>query len=296
MKLLRFLLVTALLFTALSLSASAYEPCPIHSFDYHSFPGDLIDYVGQDAFDTWCDPYQTPDENGCYESNIYNFIHDFNIPYEVFAEWYYGYSYYWDDHAPALLYSDDIAAVEQYYSRSAEIKREQANDLFSVFGRFKIYLEENARAADDVASRIFVEAFCEDGYVSIANWSMIDYIIMMGDTLTQEELTARLQAFLDELDSIPGIESIPGVDVARHLDFTALYENDMTGDTYESIPAHLRVHTEDALVCSRGYENLKLPENYVAPPTSDSGLLPSLAIFAMSSAAILLYRKKKIRE
>lgn len=293
MKLLRFLFVTALLLIAMLLPAAAWEPCPIHAIDYHSFPDTLINYVGYDTFAAWYAPHQTSDENGCYESNIYHFIHDFDIPYEVFAEWYYGFSYYDTDHAPALLYSDDIAAVEQYYSSQSESKREQENEIFSVFGRFKWRLEENARAADDAASRAFVDAFCEDGYVSIANWSINDYLIMMGDTLTKEALTAQFHAFLDELDSIHGNGTIPGVSGARNLDFTALYENDMTGDAYEAIPKHLRVHTEDALVCSHGYENLKLPENYFAPPTSDSGLLPSLVIFAMSSAAILLYRKKK---
>ena len=291
MKTIRFLFLTAILLITLILPAAAWEQCPVHTFDYHSYPDTLINYVGYDTFAAWYAPHQTPDENGCYENNIYHFIHDFDIPYEVFADWYYGFSYYDTDHAPALLYSDDITAVEQYYSSPSESEREQENEIFSVFGRFKWRLEENARAADDAASRAFVDAFCEDGYVSIANWSLADYIRTTG--IIQEDLTAQFHAFLDELDSIHGNGTIPGVSGARNLDFTVLYENDMTGDAYEAIPEFLRVHTEDALVCSRGYENLKLPDNYAAPLTSDSGLLPSLVIFAMSSAAILLYRKKK---
>ncbi|MBE6657995.1 MAG: hypothetical protein E7604_06060 [Ruminococcaceae bacterium] len=288
MKIVRFLILTAALLSVMLLPAAAWEQCPIHAFDYHSFPDTLIKYVGEDAFAAWYGPYQTPDENRCYEKNIYNFIHDFDIPYEVFADWYYGFSYYDTDHAPALLYSDDITAVEQYYSSPSEREREQENDLFSVFGRFKWRLEENARAADDAASRAFVDAFCEDGRVSIANWSIADYIRITG--ITQDDLTARLHWCLMQYDVI---KKEPGYDAAYLIDFTPLYETDMTGDAYEAIPEFLRVHTEDALVCSRGYENLKLPENYFAPPTSDSGLLPSLVIFAMSSAAILLYRKKK---
>ena len=292
MKTIRFLILTAALLSVMLLPAAAWEQCPIHAFDYHSFPDTLIKYVGEDAFAAWYGPDQTPDENGCYESNIYNFIHDFDIPYEVFADWYYGFSYYDAVHAPALLYGDDLAAVEQYYSRSAEIEREQANDLFSVFGRFKWHLEENARASDDAASRAFADAFCEDGYVSIANWSMVDYITMMGDTLTQEDLTAQLHAFLDELDSIHGTGTIPGVSGARNLDFTALYENDMTGDAYEAIPEFLRVHIEDALVCSHGYEALRMPDNYTAPPTADTGLLSSLLVFAAASAILILKKRK----
>lgn len=294
MKIVRFLILTAALLSVMLLPAAAWEQCPVHTFDYHSYPDTLINYVGYDTFAAWYAPHQTPDENGCYENNIYHFIHDFDIPYEVFADWYYGFSYYDTDHAPALLYSDDITAVEQYYSSPSESEREQENEIFSVFGRFKWRLEENARAADDAASRAFVDAFCEDGYVSIANWSLADYIRTTG--IIQEDLTAQFHAFLDELDSIHGNGTIPGVSGARNLDFTALYENDMTGDAYEAIPEFLRVHTEDALVCSRGYENLKLPDNYAAPLTSDSGLLPSLVIFAMSSAAILIYRIKKNKE
>ena len=288
MKIVRFLILTAALLSVMLLPAAAWEQCPVHAFDYHSFPGELIDYVGQEAFDAWCNPYQAPDENGCYENNIYNFIHDFDIPYEVFAAWYYGYSYYHSDHVPALLYSDDLAAVEQYYSRSAEIKRETTDSTVFWFSSFKQCLEEDARNADDAASRAFVDAFCEDGRVCTANWSIADYIRITG--ITQDDLTARLHWCLMQYDVI---KKEPGYDAAYLIDFTPLYETDMTGDAYEATPEFLRVHTEDALVCSRGYENLKLPDNYAAPPTADSGLLPSLVIFAMSSAAILLYRKKK---
>ena len=88
------------------------------------------------------------------------------------------------------------------------------------------------------------------------------------------------------------IKKEPGYDAAYLIDFTPLYETDMTGDAYEAIPEFLRVHTEDALVCSRGYENLILPEGYAVPPTADSGLLSSVVIFAAATALLLRGRKK----
>ena len=288
MKTIRFLTLTAILLTVMILPAAAWHQCPIHSFDYHTYPGALIDYVGQDAFDAWCDPYQTPDENGCYTNNIYKFIKDFDIPYEVFAEWYYGIEYYSSDHAPALLYGDDIAAVEQYYSRSAEIERETSKSTFHFFCSFKEMLEKDARNADDAASRAFVETFCEDGRVCVANWSIADYIRTTG--ITQDDLTARLHWCLMGFDVI---QKNPGYDAAYLIDFTPLYENDITGGAYESIPAYLRVQTEDALVCSRGYETLVLPDDFETPSTADNGWLASVVIFASAAAILLLYGKQK---
>ena len=164
--------------------------------------------------------------------------------------------------------------------------------MFAIFGRFKEQLEEDARAAEDAASRAFADAFCEDGYVSIANWSMADYI--RTTKITQEDLTARLHAFLDELDSLPVIGEISGVASARRLDFSKIYTADaLHGDGASSVPDHLRVHTEDALVCSHGYENPVLPEGYAVPPTADSGLLSSVVIFVVSAAALLWHGRKK---
>ena len=41
MKIVRFLILTAALLSVMLLPAAAWEQCPVHTFDYHSYPDTL---------------------------------------------------------------------------------------------------------------------------------------------------------------------------------------------------------------------------------------------------------------
>ena len=61
--------------------------CKVHPEDYHSIPGMLIEYVGQEKFDEWCENYKgLKGEDGClWYISLKNFVKDFDIPYDVFV-------------------------------------------------------------------------------------------------------------------------------------------------------------------------------------------------------------------
>ena len=122
MKLFRFLLIAALLSLILFLPAAA---CDIHITAYHALPKSLIEYVGHDMYSVWSESRYGYDTDGCTQENIYNFIHDLDIPYEVFADicrdpLYSDGSLY---HLP-VLYSADAVAAEQYYRKENRAENE----------------------------------------------------------------------------------------------------------------------------------------------------------------------------
>ena len=61
--------------------------CKVHPEDYHSIPGMLIEYVGQEKMDEWREKCKGLEgEDGCpWYFSLINFVKDFDIPYEVFV-------------------------------------------------------------------------------------------------------------------------------------------------------------------------------------------------------------------
>ncbi len=77
---------------------------------YHQFSGELIDYVGGEAFQKWTEQYTEPED-----LNILNYIKDNNVPREYIDEInsMYGSVYYFYDYNADALYSDN---AEEYYT------------------------------------------------------------------------------------------------------------------------------------------------------------------------------------
>lgn len=100
-----------------------------HTISYHSISYTLIDYVGNEEFDKWTDSQN-------YEStNIVNFIRDFNIPKEVFIEYYNEtINYYTHDYDIDLIYSDDDEAIEEYFrdKEASEERLAKKSNLFEL--------------------------------------------------------------------------------------------------------------------------------------------------------------------
>ena len=60
----------------------------VHGYGYHTFPGRLTEYVGEDRFDEWFeevgkDYVHTTTDCPCKSSNLYEFIRYFNVPKEA---------------------------------------------------------------------------------------------------------------------------------------------------------------------------------------------------------------------
>lgn len=75
------------------------EGCSAHPYHYHNIPEGLADYVGKDVYEEWCRTSYNYDlkqdkkypRGECYDykvASIKTFIDDFNIPREVFEEYF----------------------------------------------------------------------------------------------------------------------------------------------------------------------------------------------------------------
>ncbi|MBQ4055103.1 MAG: hypothetical protein IJD17_05255 [Clostridia bacterium] len=95
--------------------------CTVHSVVYHGFPYDLIETIGEEKFDNWLENCKKKSEdyndNGCiYASNIYDFVHDLNIPKEAFVDFYNRSGYYYlRDYDIDLLYDGTAEENDAYY-------------------------------------------------------------------------------------------------------------------------------------------------------------------------------------
>ncbi len=95
--------------------------CTVHSVAYHGFPYELTESVGEEKFDNWLENCKKKSEdyndNGCiYSSNIYDFVHELNIPKETFVDFYNRSGYYYiRDYDIDLLYDGTAEENDAYY-------------------------------------------------------------------------------------------------------------------------------------------------------------------------------------
>lgn len=100
--------------------------CKVHSDIYHSFPHTLMEYVGLDEAYNWIEKGEEAskgyDDRGCpWKGSIYEFIHEFNIPKDVFVKWYNETDrYYSDDYDIDLLYNGTAEENDAYYRDYSE--------------------------------------------------------------------------------------------------------------------------------------------------------------------------------
>lgn len=100
--------------------------CMVHHIDYHTYDSCLTDYVGYDSFKEWFDQYSIPMEDasgGCMypNSNIYEFIHYFDIPRDVLIKFYNEFSI--TDYNIELLYDGTAKENDQYYRSISDAQR-----------------------------------------------------------------------------------------------------------------------------------------------------------------------------
>lgn len=94
--------------------------CHAHIMEYHSYPSDLIDYIG-DRFYDWADEMKsTPDSDktdDCPFShyNIIECLKYFDVPEEYFNELYYAKLYYDYQYDPDVMYSGDEKKIRKLF-------------------------------------------------------------------------------------------------------------------------------------------------------------------------------------
>jgi len=257
------LLVSLILTLALlCVPAAAYELCEVHGFDYHSYDGELIDYVGNDAFMDWVNANSArPGENGCpWDANIYRFIHDFGIPQAVFEDKLYRWGFWNSDYPVDLLYGADAETVDAYYrdyaAREAYLEK-KVSHMEIRFGLLDL-------AKDTAKYRPFYEKYVVDSRVQ--PFSVADFVRVTG--IAKEDLRALLESWITV--------EYPGHTKVRNCfpwDFDLLYE--LAAEPEKTTP--LGKINEDLLFCGQPAIEETV---YAAPQTGDANILPAIGCIA----------------
>lgn len=275
------ILLISLILTAVMLCvpASAYELCEVHSIDYHSYDGELIDYVGNDAFMDWVrktEPVPGPD--GCLCSgNIYRFIHEFGIPQEVFEDKLYRWGFWNSDYPVELLYGADAETADAYYrdyaAREAYLEK-KVSHMEIRFGLLDL-------AKDTAEYRPFYEKYVVDS--RIQPFSVADFVRVTG--IPKEDLRSLMESWITV--------EYPGHTKVRNCfpwDFDLLYE--IASEPEKTTP--LGKINEDLQFCGQP----EIEESvYAAPQTGDTEILPVMGCIAAGilTAAVRPGKRKRIR-
>jgi len=179
---------------------SGGDRCPIHIPEYHIFPHNYTYYVGENKFFEWINGIERYDydkngkliyHDGCRvpNGNIYEFIKYFNISKEEFYDlWYYSSSYYFNDHNPDILFSDDMDLIEEYYRRDYD-EHEQTMSVRT--SEYLLILEFMELYYDDP---IYGEAFREVFSLGYNRFSIPQLIYVTDITHEEvEELYERVE-------------------------------------------------------------------------------------------------------
>lgn len=146
--------------------------CTVHAESYHSFPYELTEYVGSEKFDAWNEADNIAsigyDDRGCmWKGDIFDFIHEFDIPKDVFIKWYNETnSYYVYDYDIDLLYEGTAEENEEYY-RNHEDRQENIMRPRSCFSTIKSVAYNRNKDA-------IINKYGKDRYIT--TMSLIDII------------------------------------------------------------------------------------------------------------------------
>ncbi len=217
--------------------------CYIHSFEFHSYSMDLINYVGNDEFMSWverCDS-KAPEIEGCpFYCNIYNFIKEFDVPREVLETAYYGTAeFYFSDYNIDILYDTDEDTVNHYYMSSVD--REEEREKYSSLGEIKFGIVDYAMMSSDEKMQEFFETYGKDH--SICEWSIADFVKVTGIE------KGDLQALIEDIT----VREYPGETVILNcfdFDYDVLYDiaaSKITDSDKEATV--IDKHNEDLVFC-----------------------------------------------
>lgn len=106
-------------------SAIGTRMCHAHIMEYHSYPSDLIDYIGDRFYDWVREVESTPDSDktdDCPYShcNIIECLKYFDVPEKAFNELYYTKLYYDYQYDPDVMYSGDEKKIWKLFENDRE--------------------------------------------------------------------------------------------------------------------------------------------------------------------------------
>ena len=217
----------------------------IHSIDFHTFTGEMIEYVGEERFNEWfenCDGKDSGIEGCIHYANICRFIEYFDFPKEAFEEAYYGtVVFYFSDYDIDLLYESDESTVSQYYISYAD--RAEEREKYSSLGEIKFGIAEHAMLSHDVRMQVFFKLYCEEH--NITEWSIADFIRTTG--IEKNDLETLIKDIT--------VREYPGKTVVLNcfdFDYDALYgiAQEMSVSTEETFSI-IDKHNEDMVFCGQ---------------------------------------------
>lgn len=165
---------------------------------YHCFPNGLEEYVGIEKTQQWGEVYIASvedDPDACRFPNIYDYIHDFDIPREVFETYYENStSYYLGDYDIDLLYNGTAEEVENYYATSLQRYAEDSS-FDKKIGEYNLKFElvrlvdQDAYIewiADEKSDGVYEDIACEK-----STWSMPEFVAVFN--ISQEDFQSALE-------------------------------------------------------------------------------------------------------
>lgn len=116
---------TAETYETVETSAIGTRMCHAHIMEYHFYPSDLIDYIGDRFYDWVREVESTPDSDktdDCPFShyNIIECLKYFDVPEEYFNELYYAKLYYDYQYDPDVMYSGDEKKIQKLFENDRE--------------------------------------------------------------------------------------------------------------------------------------------------------------------------------
>lgn len=174
-------------------SAIGTDMCNLHISEYHSYPGELIDYIGDEFYDWVYMVESQPDRDLTDECpyshcNIIECLNYFNISKEEFARLYYTSFYYSCMYDPEIMYSGNNTEIQNFFTddKTENLELEYKDIILSA----KLYLRSSL--SDMSVDEQTVEKYYQ---LPLTAWTFSDII--------SEAQISRdtFEAFLDEYRS-----------------------------------------------------------------------------------------------
>jgi len=150
--------------------------CSVHISDYHSYPGELIDYIGDEFYDWVYSEESKPDSDltdDCPYShcNIIECLKYFDISEEEFTEMYYKEWYYSYKYAPDIMYSGNTAAIQEFFLEDYSGK--ENTEYINRSNIWSAKLDLRLKLSDMAVDEQIIEKYQE---LPLTAWTFVDII------------------------------------------------------------------------------------------------------------------------
>ena len=200
-------------------SAIGTDMCNVHISEYHSYPGELIDYIGDEFYDWVYMVESQPDRDLTDECpyshcNIIECLNYFNISKEEFARLYYTSFYYSCMYDPEIMYSGNNTEIQNFFidDKTEDLELEYKDIILSA----KLYLRSSL--SDMSVDEQTVEKYYQ---LPLTAWTFSD--IISEAQISQD----TFEAFLDEYRSFGDSIDVDAIyhEVETMNDVTAIETN-----------------------------------------------------------------------